>query len=106
MTPHVLIRGFMVGATFLAGQTARAETATCAERAELVTHLAQRYGETRQAIGLSSSTQVVEIFASDETGTWTITVTRPDGVACMVAAGQNFEKLDEELTPAMLDEAT
>ena len=40
---------------------------------------------------------VVEVFASDETGTWTITVTTPNGMTCLVASGQSFEALAEAL---------
>lgn len=42
------------------------------------------------ATGLASAGQVVEVFASETTGTWTITVTRPDGTACLVATGEHF----------------
>ena len=34
---------------------------------------------------------VVEVFASSDTGTWTITVTNASGVTCLVASGQAFE---------------
>lgn len=102
MTPQGMIGPVLIGASLLAGPAATAQDANCRDRAGLVSLLAQRFGETRQAIGLSSNTQIVEIFASDETGTWTITVTRPDGVACMVAAGEHFQALDEGMTPALL----
>ena len=55
----------------------------------------KKYGESRQAIGLGTNNQVVEVFASLETGTWTITVTTPAGVTCLVASGQSFETLSE-----------
>jgi hypothetical protein len=43
----------------------------------------------------------VEVFASAETGTWTITVTNATGTTCLVASGQAFERLAETLpTPA------
>ena len=40
---------------------------------------------------------VIEIFASEETGTWTITVTSVHGMTCLVASGQAFETLAEVL---------
>jgi hypothetical protein len=40
------------------------------------------------------------VFASEETGTWTIAVTRPGGPTCIVAAGEHFEALAEALPPA------
>jgi hypothetical protein len=40
---------------------------------------------------------VVEVYASSETGSWTIVVTRPGGPTCLVAAGQSFQQLNEAL---------
>ncbi len=40
---------------------------------------------------------VMEVFASSATGTWTITVTSPSGVTCLIASGQSFEALHEVL---------
>lgn len=104
MKPQIVTLGLLVGAAFVAG-AAKAETLVCAERAMIVERLAAQYGETRQAIGLASASQVVEVFASDETGSWTITVTRPDGTTCLMAAGKHYEALDEELMPAAGDPA-
>ena len=42
---------------------------------------------------------VMEVFASDDTGTWTITVTLPNGLTCLIAAGESFEVLAEALPP-------
>ena len=63
----------------------------------MVDRLADRYGESRQSIGLGANNAVVEVFASSETGTWTITVTTPQGLTCLVASGQAFEALAEAL---------
>lgn len=72
----------------------------CAPRDAVVERLASKYGETRQSIGLGANNAMVEVFASDETGTWTITVTMPNGVTCLVASGQAFEELAEALPAA------
>lgn len=101
MKPQILTLGLWIGAAALAG-AAHAQEPICAERDSVVDRLAAEFGETRQAIGLASASQVVEVFASDETGSWTITVTRPDGMTCLVAAGQHYEELDEALTPAVV----
>ncbi|ASM71228.1 MULTISPECIES: hypothetical protein [Roseobacteraceae] len=69
----------------------------CGPRALVVDRLAQGYGETRQSMGLGTNNQMIEVFASSETGTWTITVTSPAGVTCLVASGQAFEELAEAL---------
>ena len=71
----------------------------CAPRQMVIDRLAEGFGETRQSMGLGSSGQVVEVFASDATGSWTITVTLPDGTTCLVASGEGFQNLAEALPP-------
>ena len=72
-------------------------TRNCAPRELVVDRLASGYGETRQSIGLGKNNAVIEVFASDETGTWTITVTSPAGQTCLVASGEAFETMAEAL---------
>ena len=63
---------------------------SCAARADIVAGLASKYGETRQAAGLDLSGNMVEVFASDDTGTWTILVTLPAGVSCIMSGGKHW----------------
>jgi hypothetical protein len=81
-----------------------AQPAACAPRDDVIARLADRYGETRQSIGLGSNNMMMELYASHDTGTWTIAVTRPDGLTCLVASGQAFETLAESL-PAPREDA-
>jgi hypothetical protein len=75
----------------------------CTTRDSVVSQLAERYGETRRGIGMAANATVVEVFASDA-GTWTITVTTPGGPTCLVASGEGWEALTEQL-PAKGDPA-
>jgi hypothetical protein len=63
----------------------------CGKRADMVRQLGEKYGETRRSMGLAEGQGVVELYASEETGTWTILMTSPQGTACMMAAGQAFQ---------------
>ena len=85
--------GLQSAALPLHAQSAR----NCAPRDTVVARLAEGYGETRQSIGLGANNAVVEVFASPDSGTWTITVTMPNGVTCLVASGQAYEALAEAL---------
>lgn len=80
--------------------SAAAQSGNCASHSAVVERLATGYGETRQSIGMSADNTVVEVFASDKTGTWTITVTQAGGPTCLVASGHAFQVLDEELPVA------
>ncbi len=81
----------------LASEVLAQSTRNCGPREMVVGRLAEGYGETRQSMGLGANNAVVEVFASSETGTWTITVTTPNGMTCLVASGQAFEELAEAL---------
>lgn len=78
-------------------QTAEPQTPSCGEREKVTTALADKYGETRRAIGLARNNTIMEIYASNKTGTWTILVTLPNGKSCLIASGSSFEALDEVL---------
>lgn len=91
MNKQMLVLSFGIGIAVLALKPAEAQTAPCAPHATIVAHLASAFGETRQSIGLASDNSVIEVFASQETGSWTITMTAAGGPTCLVAAGEAFQ---------------
>lgn len=68
-------------------------TMICGARDQIVAQLGNRYGERVRSIGLAPRNRIVEVFASDETGSWTITITSADGTTCLIASGGYFETL-------------
>jgi hypothetical protein len=97
MTRDLIAASLGLGALLAATGPAFSQPAgNCAMRQNVIDRLASAYGETRQSIGLGANNQVVEVFASPETGTWTITVTNPSGLTCLVASGQAFEDVARE----------
>lgn len=95
MTQTMFALSLGIGLMALAADIARGET-QCDQRDRVVAFLAERYGETRRALGIAGDAAVMELFAADDTGTWTITVTLPDGQMCLVASGSAFETLTED----------
>jgi hypothetical protein len=69
------------------------QPAQCAPRDVQVQQLTERYGESPVAMGLSA-VGVVEYWANPSTGTWTVTITRPDGILCGIIAGLDFVPMD------------
>ncbi len=86
-------------AAFAIAEPAAAQTATnnCADHENVVQRLAANYGETRKSIALSANNAVVEVFASTETGTWTLVVTTPGGPSCLIASGEAYQAVDDDL---------
>lgn len=82
----------LIAALILATAPAAAQQArNCGPRAAVVENLGKKYGESRQGIGLDDRGAMLEIFASAESGSWTITLTAPNGQTCLIASGQSFE---------------
>ena len=54
--------------------------------------LNSQYDETARAIGVISEEAVLEVFVSKDTGTWTVLVTDPKGLSCVLAAGQAWQE--------------
>ncbi len=91
--------GFALFACSLAFPAHAQPAQNCAPRDKVVERLATKYGESRQSMGLGNNNSMMEVFASLESGSWTITVTMANGVTCLVASGQSFEALAEALPP-------
>ena len=69
---------------------AAAQGTTCLSRSDMVSALTDTYGETVQMIGSSRGGQLVVEMWGRPGGSWTVVVTSPDGVACILAAGEDF----------------
>ncbi len=66
--------------------------AVCGKRAEIVERLSTGYEETQNSAGIAANGNLVEVFAAKK-GNWTILFTKPDGVTCLMAAGENWSVL-------------
>jgi len=66
---------------------------TCGQRDDLTAQLSQRFMEQLTAGGLQNASNVVEIWTSPENGTWTMLLSHPDGISCVVGSGTSWETL-------------
>ena len=69
----------------------------CGDRAGIIRTLAGKYHEVPTAFGIAGQRNLVELFTS-ATGSWTVLITEPSGVTCILATGQGWEDLPP-LTP-------
>lgn len=67
-----------------------AQQLTCAQRDSVAERLSGKYKEHVVAGGLQNSERLVEVWASPETGTFTIIMTTAEGLSCIVASGTNY----------------
>ena len=64
---------------------------TCGPRADILASLDSKYGETRRGGGVAGTTAVIELYASEKTGTWTILRTGVNGISCVLAVGERWQ---------------
>ncbi len=72
----------------------------CGERNTILTTLEKTYSETPVSMGLASNGAIIEILASP-LGTFTIILTRPNGLSCVMAAGESWENLPKNIAPPL-----
>ena len=65
----------------------------CMRAQELARFLEENFGELPTARGLGDGGVVVTMFAAGDSNTWTLAITQPSGVSCILAAGESFEHL-------------
>ena len=92
MTRILLIAVMLFVSTSVSAQT------NCAPRSVVVERLLTGYGEQPRTIALGANNTIVEQFANEETGSWTIIVTNTAGITCLVAAGEAWQLIDPEPT--------
>jgi hypothetical protein len=82
-----LLTVFLVG-PFTMPTSAHGQVA-CEKRAKITTSLKKDYAEMPASAGLDNAGRMIEVFASTE-GSWTILMTMPTGVSCLLATGENW----------------
>ncbi|NYS26534.1 hypothetical protein HUK65_16230 [Rhodobacteraceae bacterium 2376] len=85
-----------LSALILAPQPADARQMQCAARERVLDVLQDRLDQTVRARGLAGQT-VMELFVGTDSGDWTLTVTLPNGMTCLLANGQGFTATDDML---------
>lgn len=92
---RIVAAGLAVGAVLTA---IPAQAGDCAAREQVVQRLERDYAERLTGGGLNDAgldesgagDAVVEIWASPETGSFTVILTGADGIACILATGTNW----------------
>jgi hypothetical protein len=72
----------------------------CGARTDVITNFASKYHEQPRSMALTNDGQLLEVLKSDDGTTWSILITTPEGVSCLVATGEDWQdKFDDKSTP-------
>ncbi len=75
---------------------AQGAPAACGARDGLLNQLAQKYGEVPVAIGVTGGVgggALIELLTAKDGLTWTIILTSPQGLSCLIASGEGWRPL-------------
>ena len=64
---------------------------SCFKRDDLLTYLSNNFKEAPIAVGLTDAGMLLEVFSSKKGETWTVAVTTPAGLTCLMATGQDWQ---------------
>lgn len=82
----------IIAALLLMGMASAFAQSVCGDRAEIIKVLGNKYQEAPRAFGIAGQRNLAELFVS-KSGSWTMLMTKPEGVTCILATGQSWEEL-------------
>ena len=85
-----ILTALILGSSFIA--PAASAQPICGSHNTVSDKLKKSYSEAPVSMGLTMGGGIIEVFASEE-GTWTMVITQPNGVSCLIAVGQDWEIL-------------
>lgn len=94
MFKRIISSALVFGVVALASPAHAQSAMACQARAKLVQTLEDRYKESLDSIGLQSPELLLEIWSAKETGSFTVLITKPNGISCVVASGKNWHKFN------------
>ena len=94
---------WIIGLTLIFSQgsnssASAAENPACDLRQRVIGHLASKYKEAPVAIGVTNAGALVEVLSTGDGLTWTIIVSNPDGLTCLLATGEGWRAIQSDRT--------
>ncbi len=94
MFKHIFASVLLLGAVAQAPPAYAQMQMTCLDREMLIQRLETRYNESLNGAGMQGPKIILEIWSSEDSGSFTILVTKPDGKSCIIASGLNWHTFD------------
>jgi hypothetical protein len=94
---HTLIILGLLGIGAVFSQTVQAQgqqQPSCDTRDNILQKLSKKYKESPVAIGVTNNGRLVEVLTTENGSTWSIIISSPNGLSCLVAAGENWREVE------------
>ncbi len=88
---HFCYGAALISAAVLSAAAPASARSICAPHDQMVELLNKQFSEQPAAIGIAGNGQLLEVFTAGDGSTWTIVMTTPQGVSCVVSDGLNWD---------------
>ena len=68
----------------------------CAPQQNIIDYLQNKWGETVYSSGVDSNGYIMETTVNKKTGSWSIILTRPMSLTCIVGHGDGWKSINPE----------
>jgi hypothetical protein len=89
------LAALVIAITGSVATAAAAQQTKCAPREDVLRHLAANYSEQPAAVAVTQQGALMEVLTSAD-GTWTALISMPNGMSCLLAAGEGWRALPQE----------
>jgi hypothetical protein len=96
MFARLALPAVLAGIAFTPAAQAQAPPAGCLQPKEIAKRLSDQFAERPVAYGMQANGTLMQIFAAEDGSTWTVVMTHPSGVSCIVADGVLWEPIRKE----------
>ena len=84
-------------ALFAGSSSILAAQMLCVDRVDMLDRLASEYGEELIEVKMMEEHGLLEVLKSRSKGTWTLLLTKPGGISCVLATGKGLDTVEENL---------
>ena len=82
-------------ALFAGSSSILAAQMLCVDRVDMLDRLASEYGEELIEVKMMEEHGLLEVLKSRTKGTWTLLLTKPGGISCVLATGKGLDTVEE-----------
>ncbi len=87
-------KALMLGAAAVLLAWPAAAAPQCNQRDSVLSMLRSKYQEQPVAVGVTNNGGLVEVLSTGDGNTWSIIITSPQGMSCLVAAGEGWRSIE------------
>ncbi len=84
----------VLGAALVLASSAAFAAPQCNSRDKVLELLSETYSEAPVAVSVTNNGGLVEVLSTGDGNTWSIIITSPQGMSCLVAAGESWRLIE------------